>query len=111
MEGREDILSGEIPRDREVFVILNCPESLTAALIVGDKKVIATLDGDDVCTEYYDLSADPGEQRPLPLDEGGRRLTTRLLGWLDERDVSRERGDGGRPIFGDRADLRALGYM
>jgi hypothetical protein len=111
MEGREDILSGEVPRDREVFVILNCPEYLTVALIVGDKKVFATLDGDDVRTEYYDLSADPGEQRPLPLDEEGKRLRTRLLGWLDERDVSRERGDGGRPIFGDRADLRALGYM
>jgi hypothetical protein len=62
-------------------------------------------------TEYYDLSADPGEQRPLPLDEEGKRLRTRLLGWLDERDVSRERGAGGRPLFGDRADLRALGYM
>ncbi|MEE8640757.1 MAG: sulfatase [bacterium] len=111
MEGRVDILSGEIPPDREVFVILNSPEYLTAALIVGDKKVIATLDRDDVRTEYYDLSADPGEQKPLPLDEEGKRLRTRLLGWLDERDVSREREDGGRDLFGDRADLRALGYM
>jgi arylsulfatase A-like enzyme len=111
MEGRVDILSGEIPPDREVFVILNSPEYLTAALIVGDKKVIATLDGDDVRTEYYDLSADPGEQKPLPLDEEGKRLRTRLLGWLDERDVSRERGAGGTSLFGDRADLRALGYM
>lgn len=111
MEGRVDILSGEVPRDREVFITLNCPEYLTAALIVGDKKVIAMLDGDDVRTEYYDLSTDPGEQKPLPLDEEGKRLRTRLLGWLDERDVSRERGAGGRPLFGDRADLRALGYM
>jgi arylsulfatase A-like enzyme len=111
MEGRVDILSGEVPRDREVFITLNCPEYLTAALIVGDKKVIATFDGDDVRTEYYDLSADPGEQKPLPLDEEGKRLRTRLLGWLDEQDVSREREDGGRDLFGDRADLRALGYM
>jgi hypothetical protein len=111
MEGRVDILSGEVPRDREVFITLNCPEYLTAALIVGDKKVIATFDGDDVRTEYYDLSADPGEQKPLPLDEEGKRLRTRLLGWLDERDVSREREDGGRDLFGYRADLRALGYM
>ena len=41
-------MSGEIPPDHEFFVILNSPEYLTAALIVGDKKVIATLDGDDV---------------------------------------------------------------
>jgi len=111
MEGREDILSGEIPGDRQVFVILNSLEYLTAALIVGDKKVIMTLEGGDVRTEYYDLSADPGEQRPLPLDEQGERLQTELREWLDGLDVTREGGAADTSLFGDRADLRALGYM
>jgi hypothetical protein len=111
MEGRKDILSGEIPGDRRVFVILNSPEYLTAGLIVGGKKVITTLEGDDVRTEYFDLNTDPGEQKPLPLDEQGERLQTELRKWLDGLDVIRERGAADRSLFGDRADLRALGYM
>lgn len=111
MEGREDILSGEIPGDRGVFVILNYPEYLTAALIVDDRKVITTLEGDDVRTEYYDLSTDAGEQRPLPLDEQGEQLQTELREWLDGLDVTREDAGTGTSLFGDRADLRALGYM
>jgi arylsulfatase A-like enzyme len=111
MQGREDMFSAEIPRDREVFITLNCQGYLTAALIVGDKKAVATFKGDDVRTEYYDLSADPDEQKSLPLDEDGERLLRRLLAWLDEQNVVREEGPGGPSPFGDRADLRALGYM
>jgi hypothetical protein len=111
MEGRDDILSDEIPDDREIFVALNCPGYLTGALIAGDKKVLATLEGDGVRSEYYDLSADPGEQKPLPWDAAGAKLQRELITWLNEHSVVREEGAGGPSPFGDRADLRALGYM
>jgi hypothetical protein len=111
MEGRNDIFYGEIPGEREIFVALNCPAYLTAAVIAGDKKVITTLEGGDAHSEYYDLSNDPGEQKPLPWDAEGELLKRNLLNWLDERNVVREEGAERLSPFGDRADLRALGYM
>ncbi len=109
MEGRENILYGAPAADRRLFVFLNAPEYLTAALIIGDKKVITTLDGENVRSEYYDLSADPGEQHPLPFDEEGEQLRAELSERLDKLNVTREAGDSS--LFGNRADLRALGYM
>ncbi len=111
MEGRDDIFYGEILGEREIFVALNCPAYLTGAIIAGDKKVLTTLEGEDVRSEYYDLKVDPGEQKPLPLDADGKRLEQELLAWLEKRNVVRGEGAGGYSPFGDRADLRALGYM
>lgn len=111
MEGRQDLLTGNPPEDRTVYVTLNRAANMLAALAEGDKKVIAKIKEDRADVEYYDLRADPGEQRPLPLDDDGERLKEKLLKWVEERDVSREIGAGDASLFGERADLRALGYM
>jgi hypothetical protein len=84
---------------------------MLAALVERDKKVIAKIKGEDTEIEYFDLKADPAEQRPLPLDDDGERLKEKLLKWVEDRDVSREISVGDTSLFGERADLRALGYM
>lgn len=110
MEGRRDVLGGRVPPNREIYLALNSNEYLAAAIIAGDRKVIATISNDALRTEYYDLKADPEEQRPLPPDRKNERLKRKLLNWLCEKRVPREEPGGPSP-FGDRADLRALGYM
>jgi len=111
MEGRQDLLTGSPPEAREVYATLNRAVNMLAALAEGDKKVIAKIKGDNAEIEYFDLKEDPTEQRPLPLDDEGRRLKDKLLKWVDERDVSRGIDAGDASLFGERADLRALGYM
>jgi arylsulfatase len=111
MEGRQDLLTGNPPEDRAVYITLNRAANMLAALVERDKKVIAKIKGEDTEIEYFDLKADPEEQRPLPLDDEGERLKEKLLKWVEERDVSREIGVGDTSLFGKRADLRALGYM
>jgi len=111
MEGRDDILKIEISTGREVFASLNFKKYLVAALTIDGKKVVITNKGDDVRTEYFDLNTDPGERTPLPLDEDGKLLRQKLQTWLNEQNVVREEGPGVPSPFGERADLRALGYM
>ena len=111
MEGRQDLLTGNPPEEREVFATFNRAANMLAALAEGDKKVIAKIRGTHTEVEYFDLKADPAEQRPLPLDDEGRRLKDKLLKWVEERDISRGLDAGDTSLFGERADLRALGYM
>ncbi|MEE9456620.1 MAG: sulfatase, partial [bacterium] len=111
MEGRQDLLTGNPPADRAVYLTLNRAANMLAALVERDKKVIAKIKGEYTEIKYFDLKADPAEQRPLPLDDDGERLKEKLLKWVEDRDVSREIGVGDTSLFGERADLRALGYM
>lgn len=111
MEGRQDLLTGNPPEERDVFVTLNRAANMLAALAEGDKKVIAKIKGAHTEVEYFNLKADPAEQRPLPLDDEGRRLKDKLLKWVEERDISGGIDAGDTSLFGERADLRALGYM
>ncbi len=111
MEGRKDLLTADCPEEREVFMTLNRAGSMLAAVVEGDKKVIAKIKGREAEIEYFDLSSDPREQKPLATDASGERLKNRLLEWVRERDLSGAFGAGDASLFGRREDLRALGYM
>ncbi len=111
MEGRQDLLTGDPPGDRPVYVTLNRAVNMLAALVEGDRKIIANIKNDTAKIEYFNLQTDPGEQRPLPLDADGERLKEKLLKWVGERDVSGGSEAADTSLFGERADLRALGYM
>jgi arylsulfatase A-like enzyme len=111
MEGRQDLFEATSQEKREVFMTLNLAENLLAAVVGGDKKVIAKIKGREAEIKYFDLAADPKEQNPLAPDDDGERLKNRLLEWVRQRDVSGAFGEGDASLFGDREDLRALGYM
>jgi len=112
MEGRKDLFSGNFPEEREVFSTLRQPDGpFLAALVKADRKIILMADGKDISYEYFDLTADPGEQNPLPLDHRGEELRDELILWVARRvDLTESDVDEAR-IFGRRPDLKALGYV
>jgi arylsulfatase A-like enzyme len=82
--------------------------------VVGDRKLI--LAGDEIAAggaggEYYDLSADPGEQHPLPYDETAERLRSALVNWKTANDVLRAAQDEGIMPKPNEVDLKGLGYV
>jgi arylsulfatase A-like enzyme len=111
MEGQQDLFGATSLERREVFMTLNLAGNMLAAIVEGDKKVIAKIKGREAEIQYFDLASDPNEQNPLTLEGDGERLKNRLLEWVGQRDVSGALSQGDASLFGDREDLRALGYM
>lgn len=112
MEGRTDIITGGVSADREVYASLWHPDGpFLATLVEGDKKIIQKIKGGETTFEYFDLTADPGEQNPLPLDAVGEELKDRIAVWVRAHVDFRESGADEAQLFGDRADLKALGYV
>jgi len=106
MEGR-DTLWGGTPRPAEdVFIAMVGVDGLMAAAVKGDKKLIMKNTPAGVRWEYYDLGADAGERRPIPLDADGRDLQRRLLRRFGRTPTAKA------PALpaGRRAELKALGY-
>jgi arylsulfatase A-like enzyme len=112
MEGRTDTIVGTAPEGREVYATLWHPDGyFMAALAQNDKKAIDTIKGGEATFGYFDLAADPGEHDPLPLDAEGEGLKARVAAWVRDHVDFRESGADETLIFGDRADLKALGYV
>ncbi len=112
MEGRTDIIVGTPPEAREVYSTLWHPDGyFLATLVEGQKKIIQTIKGGELTFEYYDLNADPGELNPLPLDAAGEGLRDRVAAWVPDHVDFLEGDVDEAQIFGDRADLKALGYV
>jgi arylsulfatase A-like enzyme len=112
MEGRTDIIVGGAPQDREVYSTLWHPDGyFLSTLVKGDRKIIETIKEGKATYEYFDLAADPGELHPLPLDEAGEVLRGRLSAWVPGHVDFCDSGADEAVIFGDRADLKALGYV
>jgi arylsulfatase A-like enzyme len=110
MDGRRDLLTAA-GDGGEVYATLNQIGAFRATLIQGRKKVILLVKGEELEVEYYDLAADPGELRPLPLDARGEELKNRLLEWVEHKEVSAGLSAETSALFGGRDELRALGYM
>jgi len=110
-KGRRDLLAaGAAQGDRPVFVVRRVEDSFSAAAVLGDKKLIITARGGPLAYEYYDLAADPGEKKPLPLDETGRYLDGLLR--RDFGPAFRLRLErGGKWPLGKTKELRDLGYV
>lgn len=111
MEGRRDLLAVAGAGNDEVYTTLNQTGAFRAALIQGRKKVIILMRDGELKVEYYDLDADPGELRPLPLDAHGEELKGRLVAWVQQKNVTGGLSAETSALFGGRAELRALGYM
>ena len=111
MEGRRDLLAVAGAGNDEVYATLNQAGAFRAALIQGRKKVIILMQDGELKVKYYDLDADPGELRPLPLDAHGEELKGRLLAWVQQKNVTAGLSAETSALFGGRAELRALGYM
>lgn len=112
MEGRTDVIVGNVPEEREVYSTLWHPDGyFLATLAKGDKKIIREIKGGETTFEYFDLAADPGELNPLPLDATGEGLRDKIAAWVPDHVDFRESGADETLIFGDRADLKALGYV
>ncbi|HUV87911.1 MAG TPA: sulfatase [bacterium] len=112
MEGRTDIITGSAPEERGVYSTLWHPDGyFLATLVKGDKKIIEKIKGGETTFEYFDLAADPGERNPLPLDDTGEGLRDNVAAWVRNHVNFRESGVDEAQIFGDRADLKALGYV
>ncbi len=112
MEGRKWLLANNAPQDPEIYLTFRHPDNwFLSGIIQDNKKVIIKIDGERIKDEYFDLGADPLEQRPLPLDAQALELKRTLLDWLTSRPDFREEVAEGRLSFGERADLRALGYI
>jgi arylsulfatase A-like enzyme len=112
MEGRTDVIVGNVPEEQEVYSTLWHPDGyFLAALAKGDKKIIQTIKGGKTTYGYFDLAADPGELNPLPLDATGESLSNEIASWVPDHVDFRESGADEKLIFGDRADLKALGYV
>jgi arylsulfatase A-like enzyme len=80
-----------------------------------DKKLIRTQRPDDSVTwDYYDLSRDPGEQEPLPVDAGdeAQRLKRSIEVLLENRD-RRFEDEGGEAILSEDEieQMKKLGYL
>jgi arylsulfatase A-like enzyme len=81
------------------------------AVVEGDKKLVtkkAELEDDG---EYYDLSADPGERKPLPFDDTAENLREALINWVETNDRLRKTQVSGRIGEISKDDFRALGYV
>jgi arylsulfatase A-like enzyme len=112
MEGRTDIIAGNASDNREVFAALWHPEGyFLATLVRGNKKIIQTMQSGKTTSEYFDLAQDPGEQNPLPLDAAARDLDAKLTTWISGHVNFSDSGVEEGELFGDRADLKALGYV
>jgi hypothetical protein len=112
MEGRTDIIAGGVSADREVYASLWHPDGpFLATLVKGDKKIIQKIKAGESTYEYFDLIADPGEKSPLPLDAVGEELKDQIAAWVRDHVDFRENGVDEAQLFGDRADLKALGYV
>ena len=112
MEGRKGLLGSNAPQNPEIYLTFRHPDNrFFGAVIKENKKVIIKTGGEKITDEYFDLGPDPLEQRPLPLGAQGQELKRTLTGWLDSRPDFREEEAEGRLSFGEREDLRALGYM
>ena len=112
MDGRKGLLASNAPQNPEIYLTFRHPKNyFFSAIIKENKKVIIKIEGERITDEYFDLGADPLEQRPLPLDAQGRELKRTLLEWLASRPDFREEAAEGRLSFGEREDLRALGYI
>lgn len=112
MEGRTDIITVGAPEGREVYATLWHPDGyFLATLVKDDKKIIQKIKGGETTFEYFDLAADGGERNPLPLDDSGEGLRDNIGPWVPNHVNFRESGIGETQIFGDRADLKALGYV
>ncbi len=109
---REGFLASNAPQNPEVYLTLRrAGDTFFGATIKENKKVIIKITGEGVKTEYFDLKAEPLEQRPQPLDAQGQELKRTLIGWLASRPDFREEAAEGRLSFAEREDLHALGYM
>lgn len=112
MEGRTDLITGCVPEERDVYSTLWHPDGpFLATLVKGDKKIIQKIKAGETTYEYFDLAADPGEQSPLPLDAVGEELKDQIAAWVRDHVDFRESGVDEAQLFGDRADLKALGYV
>lgn len=112
MEGRTDVIVGSVPDNREVFAALWHPEGyFLAALVRGNKKIVQIIRGGETTSEYFDLAEDPGEHNPLPLDAEGEDLKAKLTAWISTHVNFSDSGVDEGELFGDRADLKALGYV
>jgi arylsulfatase A-like enzyme len=112
MEGRTDIITGRAPEEREVYSTLWHPDGyFLATLLERDKKIIQTIKGGEATFQYFDLAADAGERNPLPPDDTGERLRDNVAAWVPDHVDFRASGVDEAQIFGDRADLKALGYV
>lgn len=112
MEGRTDLFRDVAPDGREIYTTLRHPDGpFLAALVKADRKVIFKAAGENISYEYFDLAADPGEQNPLPFDGPGEELRDELTAWVIRRvDLAESAVDEAR-VFGQRPDLKALGYI
>jgi arylsulfatase A-like enzyme len=112
MEGRKGLLASNAPQNPTIYITFRHPDNrFFGAIIKEYKKAIIRTEDERVAAEYFDLGADPLEQRPLPLGAQGQKLRRTLTGWLDSRPDFREEEAEGRLSFGEREDLRALGYI
>jgi arylsulfatase A-like enzyme len=111
MDGRRDLLAPSGPGAGPIYVTLNQIGVFRAAIVEGGKKVIVTIRDDGVTFQYFDLTSDPGELRPLPLDAEGEVLKNRLTAWIERQGVPGEISGKAPALFGGREELRALGYM
>jgi arylsulfatase A-like enzyme len=110
MDGEDDLLAGTSTGGEVVYTFLGTGLAFHASMAKGDKKIILTY-GDDVKTEYFDLREDPGELDPLPLDAEGREYEENLKTWVERNRRFPTGTGGGASVFGERKDLKALGYM
>jgi arylsulfatase A-like enzyme len=112
MDGEPGLLTGDVTADRPVFTVLRTGgEKSLAAVIVKEKKAIMAALPAETSFEYYDLESDPGEQRPLPEDDGFSHLTALLETWFISR-TNRPGSVGPESrLPEERKDLKALGYM
>ncbi|MGD8720070.1 MAG: sulfatase [Candidatus Zixiibacteriota bacterium] len=111
MDGYDGLLA-EYPLNEEtVYGFLPKADAFRASMVKGNRKIILTYTNDDVSTEYFDLTNDPGELHPLPLDAEGRKYEEEVKSWVEgNRRFLAETG-AEASVFGQRKDLKALGYM
>jgi hypothetical protein len=112
MDGRKGLLASNAPQNPEIYLTFRHPDNrFFGAIVKENKKAIIKIEEERITDEYFDLGADPLEQRPLPLNAQGQELKRTLIGWLASRPDFREEAAEGRLSFGEREDLRALGYI
>lgn len=107
MEGRRDLLVRRQLPPRDVAIALYGPEGLMSALVSGHRKIIMKRTTTGVVWEYYDLRADPREQRPLPFDAPAERMRNKLLLRFGKSAIIH----GKRVLPARHAELKALGYF